>query len=285
MANRRMVDAGLFEDDFIGTLDFFGRVLWIGLFAAVADDQGRCLDNAAIIRAKVFPFDTVTDDQVEAVLVRLADGQKITRYTVGHKRLLQINHWWTYQNPSWASESRFAAPEGWSDRVKCHVPGNKVLTLNWDGSGGFAGGVHSGLHSPLPSQLDRPIEEIKIKSESKSESEDKQEQGSATAAAPAAVSENIFRLYEQNIGIITRMMVPVLMEAEKTYPYEWLVYAFQEAVTHNKRNWRYVEAILKRCEAQGIGAPKQGEAAQKAQAPGQPASLSYLDRVISGEGG
>ena len=93
MASKRIIDSALFEDDFVGGLDFFGRYLWIGLFSAVADDQGRFLDNAAIIRAKVFPFDTVTDDQVEAVLVQLAEAGKINRYQADGKRLVQINHW------------------------------------------------------------------------------------------------------------------------------------------------------------------------------------------------
>jgi len=155
--NRRIIDSALFEDDFVGGLDFFGRYLWIGLFSAVADDQGRFLDNSAIIRARVFPYDAVTDDQVEAVLVQLAAAGKITRYQVEGKRLVQINHWWIYQQPSWASPSRHPAPEGWVDRVKYHTKGNKIVVLNWESEGGYVEGVPSPLSIQLPSQLYSPL--------------------------------------------------------------------------------------------------------------------------------
>jgi len=41
MGNRRMISADIFEDEFTGQLNYFERLLWIGLFATVADDQGR----------------------------------------------------------------------------------------------------------------------------------------------------------------------------------------------------------------------------------------------------
>lgn len=56
---------------------------------------------------------------------------------------------------------------------------------------------------------------------------------------------NIFSLYEENIGIIGHIMAEELKEAEKSYPQEWIEEAFREAVVHNKRSWRYIEAILK----------------------------------------
>ena len=61
--------------------------------------------------------------------------------------------------------------------------------------------------------------------------------------APAA-KPNIFALYEENIGIIGPMMAEALKEAEATYPAAWIEEAFREAVTRNRRNWRYIEAIL-----------------------------------------
>ena len=62
--------------------------------------------------------------------------------------------------------------------------------------------------------------------------------------APTA-RPNIFSLYEENIGIIGHIMAEELKEAETSYPQEWVEEAFREAVVQNKRNWRYIEAILK----------------------------------------
>lgn len=62
---------------------------------------------------------------------------------------------------------------------------------------------------------------------------------------------NIFTLYEQNIGMLTPLIAEELREAEKSYPTSWIEEAFREAVSLNKRNWKYIHAILKRWEAEG----------------------------------
>jgi DNA replication protein len=62
---------------------------------------------------------------------------------------------------------------------------------------------------------------------------------------------NIFALYEQNIGIITPMIAEELKEAERVYPPHWIEEAFKEAVTLNKRSWRYIARILERWASEG----------------------------------
>ena len=62
---------------------------------------------------------------------------------------------------------------------------------------------------------------------------------------------NIFRLYEENIGLLTPILAERLKEAEMLYPALWLEEAFEQACAHNKRSWRYIEAILKRWRDEG----------------------------------
>ena len=62
---------------------------------------------------------------------------------------------------------------------------------------------------------------------------------------------NIFALYEQNIGMITPMIAEELKEAEKLYPTQWIEEAFKEAVTLNRRNWKYIARILERWASEG----------------------------------
>jgi len=62
---------------------------------------------------------------------------------------------------------------------------------------------------------------------------------------------NIFALYEQNVGIITPMIAEELKEAEKLYPPQWIEEAFKEAVTLNKRSWKYIARILERWASEG----------------------------------
>ncbi len=56
---------------------------------------------------------------------------------------------------------------------------------------------------------------------------------------------NIYTLYEENIGPLTALIAEELREAEASYPADWIEEAFREAVRMNKRNWKYVHAILK----------------------------------------
>jgi len=70
---------------------------------------------------------------------------------------------------------------------------------------------------------------------------------------------NIFTLYEQNIGILTPLIVDELREAEQSYPPAWVEDAFREAVDLNKRSWRYIRAILERWEAEGRGEKRDPE--------------------------
>jgi len=62
---------------------------------------------------------------------------------------------------------------------------------------------------------------------------------------------NIFALYEQTVGPLTAILSEDLIDAEKTYPAEWIEEAFHEAASRNKRNWKYIHAILERWRTEG----------------------------------
>jgi len=62
---------------------------------------------------------------------------------------------------------------------------------------------------------------------------------------------NMFKLYEENIGPLTPLIADALKDAEELYSPEWIADAIGLAVTNNKRNWKYCEAILKRWKEEG----------------------------------
>jgi len=64
---------------------------------------------------------------------------------------------------------------------------------------------------------------------------------------------DVFRLYEENIGLLTPLVAERLLEATGRYPPEWIEAAFREAAERNVRNWRYVERILERWAEEGPG--------------------------------
>jgi len=77
--------------------------------------------------------------------------------------------------------------------------------------------------------------------------------GKGQAPADAEEIPDIFTLYEDNIGMLTPMIAEELKEAEKLYPADWINDAIKEAVSLNKRNWRYITRILERWSSEGKG--------------------------------
>jgi len=81
--------------------------------------------------------------------------------------------------------------------------------------------------------------------------QDPERAAAGSPSAPPRSRSNLFKLYEEHIGPLTPLMVDALRDAEKEYEAEWFAEAFTIAVTRNKRNWKYIEAILKRWKEEG----------------------------------
>ncbi len=62
---------------------------------------------------------------------------------------------------------------------------------------------------------------------------------------------NVFRLYEQNIGLLSPLIADRLIDALETYPAEWIEDAIVESVSYNKRSWRYIQRILEKWAVEG----------------------------------
>jgi DNA replication protein len=74
---------------------------------------------------------------------------------------------------------------------------------------------------------------------------------SAVPSQPPREIPNVFKLYEENIGPLTSLIADAIKDAEQTYPPEWIVDAIEQAVKLNVRNWKYIEAILRRWKEEG----------------------------------
>ena len=62
---------------------------------------------------------------------------------------------------------------------------------------------------------------------------------------------SIFATYEQNIGLVTPIIADRLVEALERYPEAWVEDAIEEAVSYNRRNWRYIQRILENWASEG----------------------------------
>jgi DNA replication protein len=106
---------------------------------------------------------------------------------------------------------------------------------------------------------------------------------------PTVVPErpNVFRLYEQNIGLLTPLIADHLVDALETYPVAWIEEAIAEAVAYNRRSWRYVQRILEKWATDGRGPAGNGERDHEAHRRGEAGHLDpdrykhgrYLDQV------
>ena len=66
------------------------------------------------------------------------------------------------------------------------------------------------------------------------------------------------------IGMLNPMISEELWEAEQIYPHSWIEDAFREAVSRNRRSWKYIAAILERWEREGRGDGEPGRHPKKA---------------------
>lgn len=89
----------------------------------------------------------------------------------------------------------------------------------------------------------------------------------------AADRPTIYDLYEQNIGLLTPLLAEELREAAKLFPTAWIEDAFREAVSNNKRSWRYVRRVLDNWASRGRGTS--GATWRRADPPED--SRSYLE--------
>jgi DnaD/phage-associated family protein len=96
----------------------------------------------------------------------------------------------------------------------------------------------------------------------------------AAQEPPKARRDNVFQLYEANIGPITPLVAEALQEAEELYPYEWLEEALREAALLNKRSWRYASRILERWATEG----RKREEAGRDPGEGNSARAQFLRR-------
>ncbi|MEU4092028.1 hypothetical protein [Streptomyces sp. NPDC026673] len=110
MARIRTIKPEFFTSLTIADLSPEQRLTFIGLWTHV-DDEGRCVDDARLIKAAVWPLDDRTAADVEADLCALTDHSLITRYTVNARRYMAVNGWREHQRINRPTRSRVPAPD------------------------------------------------------------------------------------------------------------------------------------------------------------------------------
>ena len=108
MALKRFIHAEMFTSEDFNALSFQARLLWIGIFGCVADDEGRGKAGVGFLKASIFPFDPFRLDQVSGWLAEVAErGMVIIYQDKDGRKLFQIPSWRTWQRPKYVKASKF----------------------------------------------------------------------------------------------------------------------------------------------------------------------------------
>ena len=109
MARIRTIKPEFFTSLTIASLPISARLTFIGLWTHV-DDEGRCVDDARLVKAAVWPLDDVTAADVEQDLKALDESSLITRYMLGERSYMAITNWREHQRIDRATKSKLPAP-------------------------------------------------------------------------------------------------------------------------------------------------------------------------------
>ncbi len=109
MARIRTIKPSFFQSDDVSVLPLRARLTWIGLWTQ-CDDQGRTKDHARLIKAAIWPLDTVSLADIEEDLSTLAAHGRIVRYEVDGGRYLEVANWSEHQKINRPTRSTIPAP-------------------------------------------------------------------------------------------------------------------------------------------------------------------------------
>lgn len=110
MARIRTIKPDFFTSLTIADLTPEQRLTFIGLWTH-ADDEGRCVDDARLIKAALWPLDDRTAADVESDLGALSDASLIARYSVAGRRYIVVTTWDEHQRINRPTPSKFPGPD------------------------------------------------------------------------------------------------------------------------------------------------------------------------------
>lgn len=103
MARKRMIDPNIWQSEDFSKLDFFSKLVFIGLFS-LADDEGRGRANPTYLKSSIFPYDEVVrTTDVEKSLSQISANMSIVFYEHNESKyyeLLNWNKWQKIDRPS-----------------------------------------------------------------------------------------------------------------------------------------------------------------------------------------
>jgi len=108
MTLNRFIHSEMFTSEDFTALSPHARILWIGLFGCIADDEGRGKAGPGYLKSSIFPADSFKPSQVAGWLGEISARGMIQLYRDSEGRdLFQIPSWQTWQRPKYTKSSKF----------------------------------------------------------------------------------------------------------------------------------------------------------------------------------
>ena len=109
MPRIRTIKPEFFTSLTVAGLPLEARLTFIGLWTH-CDDEGRCVDDARLIKAALWPLDDRLSSDIELDLKRLSEASLIVRYKLGDRSFLEVRTWREHQRINRPSPSKLPPP-------------------------------------------------------------------------------------------------------------------------------------------------------------------------------
>jgi Holliday junction resolvase RusA-like endonuclease len=123
----RTIKPEFFTSLTIADLTLEARLTFIGLWTHV-DDEGRCVDDARLVKAAIWPLDDRAAGEVDADLRALSESSLITRYTVEGRSYLEVSGWREHQKINRPTPSKLPGPHDGDTAAPVSAPGRDETT-------------------------------------------------------------------------------------------------------------------------------------------------------------
>ncbi|GAA2566161.1 hypothetical protein GCM10010435_44160 [Winogradskya consettensis] len=133
MARIRSIKPEFFTSLTIASLPLHAQMTFIGLWTHV-DDEGRCVDDARLIKAAIWPLAERLASDVEEDLKALTESSLITRYKVGERSFLAVTNWHEHQRINRPTASKVPAPPSRAEQAKRASEEQARAGSSWENS-------------------------------------------------------------------------------------------------------------------------------------------------------
>jgi hypothetical protein len=104
-----MIDPHFWESGDVKKLDFFARLLLIGMFS-LADDEGRGTGGASYLKSIVFPHDEISKPKMAKALKTIKGTISVTYYDKDGQEYYQFDNWKKWQRVDKPKKSLLPPP-------------------------------------------------------------------------------------------------------------------------------------------------------------------------------